>query len=77
MLALAWPDGDEVLFRGEVPGQLTWPPRGDQGFGYDPVFVPDGHTISFGEMAPEEKYRIDHRARAFAKLVEACLQSNE
>jgi len=72
VLALAWPGGEEALFRGEVHGRLTWPPRGDNGFGYDPIFIPDGHVITFGEMAPEEKYRIDHRARAFAKLTAAC-----
>jgi XTP/dITP diphosphohydrolase len=72
VLALVWPDGEQALFRGEVHGRLTWPPRGDNGFGYDPIFVLDGHRLTFGEMAPEEKYRIDHRARAFAKLVAAC-----
>jgi XTP/dITP diphosphohydrolase len=72
VLALAWPDGEEALFRGEVHGRLTWPPRGDNGFGYDPIFIPDGHTQTFGELSPEEKYRIDHRARAFAKLVAEC-----
>jgi XTP/dITP diphosphohydrolase len=71
VLALAWPEGDEQLFRGEVCGALTWPPRGDNGFGYDPIFIPNGHAITFGEMAPEEKYAIDHRSRAFAKLVAA------
>jgi XTP/dITP diphosphohydrolase len=74
VLALAWPDGDEALFRGEVHGTLTWPPRGENGFGYDPIFIPDGYRITFGEMAPEEKYRIDHRARAFAKLAAACFK---
>ena len=74
VLSLAWPDGDAALFRGEVRGTLTWPPRGDNGFGYDPMFIPDGDRITFGEMAPDEKYRIDHRARAFAKLVEACFR---
>ena len=72
VLALAWPDGDEVMFRGEVHGALTWPPRGGNGFGYDPIFIPDGYRITFGEMAPEQKYQIDHRARAFAKLAAAC-----
>ena len=72
VLALAWPDGEEVLFRGEVHGTLSWPPRGDNGFGYDPIFVPQGRDITFGEMAPEEKYAIDHRARAFAGLAAAC-----
>jgi XTP/dITP diphosphohydrolase len=72
VLALAWPDGHAELFRGEVPGWLVWPPRGDRGFGYDPMFVPDGGTLTFGEIDPAEKHRISHRARAFAKLVEAC-----
>jgi XTP/dITP diphosphohydrolase len=74
VLALAWPDGEEALFRGEVHGTLTWPPRGDNGFGYDPIFIPDGYRITFGEMAPEEKYKIDHRAGAFAKLVAAIFR---
>jgi XTP/dITP diphosphohydrolase len=72
VLALAWPGGRAELFRGEVEGSLTWPPRGDRGFGYDPMFVPLGGTLTFGEIDPEEKHRISHRARAFAKLVEHC-----
>jgi XTP/dITP diphosphohydrolase len=71
-LALAWPDGGIELFRGEVAGALTWPPRGDRGFGYDPIFVPLGGTETFGEMDPAEKHKISHRARAFAKLVDSC-----
>jgi XTP/dITP diphosphohydrolase len=71
VLALAWPDGEEALFRGEVNGRLIWPPRGDKGFGYDPIFVPEGHATTFGEMDAEEKRTITHRARAFAKLVAA------
>jgi XTP/dITP diphosphohydrolase len=70
--ALVWPDGETALFRGEVEGQLTWPPRGERGFGYDPIFVPDGHRMTFGEMEPAFKHQISHRARAFSKLVEAC-----
>src|SRR5271163_606151 len=70
VLALAWPQGDTELFRGEVEGTLTWPPRGDRGFGYDPMFIPRGGTLTFGEMDPIEKHRISHRARAFAKLAE-------
>jgi XTP/dITP diphosphohydrolase len=70
VLALACPDGDTALFRGEVPGRLVWPPRGERGFGYDPMFVPEGHTLTFGEIEPAEKHRISHRARAFARLVE-------
>jgi XTP/dITP diphosphohydrolase len=73
VLALAWPDGEIALFRGEVAGSLTWPPRGERGFGYDPIFVPERGTLTFGEMDPAAKHRISHRARAFAKLVEACL----
>jgi XTP/dITP diphosphohydrolase len=72
VLALARPVGAVDLFRGEVAGRLTWPPRGARGFGYDPMFIPDGRAITFGEMDPAEKHRISHRARAFAKLVEAC-----
>ena len=72
VLALAWPGGRTELFRGEVEGSLTWPPRGDRGFGYDPMFIPQGATLTFGEIDPEEKHRISHRARAFAKLVEHC-----
>src|SRR6266436_5528968 len=67
VLALAWPDGEVALFRGEVQGQLTWPPRGERGFGYDPIFVADGYQMTFGEMGPAYKHQISHRARAFAK----------
>jgi len=69
VLALSSPEGRTELFRGEVPGTLTWPPRGDKGFGYDPMFVPRGGTLTFGELDPAEKHHISHRARAFAKLV--------
>ena len=69
VLALAWPDGPTELFRGQVEGSLTWPPRGDRGFGYDPMFIPLGANLTFGEIDPVEKHRISHRARAFAKLV--------
>jgi len=74
VLALAWLDGEEALFRGEVRGQLIWPPRGGNGFGYDPMFIPEGYDRTFGELPHEVKYAIDHRARAFAKLVEACFK---
>ena len=74
VLALAWPDGGMELFRGEVTGNLVWPPRGDLGFGYDPMFVPEGGSETFGEMEPAEKHKISHRACAFAKLVEGCLR---
>jgi XTP/dITP diphosphohydrolase len=72
VLALEWPDGYAELFRGEAPGRLVWPPRGERGFGYDPMFVPEGGNLTFGEMDPSAKHRISHRARAFAKLVAAC-----
>jgi XTP/dITP diphosphohydrolase len=73
VLALAWPDGEVALFRGEVHGNLTWPPRGERGFGYDPIFIADGYDETFGEIDPDLKHRISHRARAFGKLVAACL----
>ena len=73
-LAIAWPnDGQVETFEGRVDGTLVWPPRGDKGFGYDPMFVPAGHDITFGEMEPAEKHRISHRADAFRKLVERLL----
>jgi XTP/dITP diphosphohydrolase len=75
VLALAWPDGGLELFRGEVAGKLVWPPRGERGFGYDPIFVPEGGVATFGEIDPARKHRISHRARAFAKLVDGCLRS--
>jgi XTP/dITP diphosphohydrolase len=71
VLALAWPDGRSETFEGRMPGALVWPPRGTLGFGYDPVFVPDGHDQTFAEMDPAEKHAISHRARAFAKLTAA------
>ena len=69
----AWPDGHAETFEGRITGQLTWPPRGTLGFGYDPMFIPEGHAITFGEMRPAQKHAMSHRARAFAKFVEACL----
>lgn len=69
VLAIAWPDGESVVYEGRANGTLTWPPRGSLGFGYDPVFVPTGGTLTFAEIEPEEKHRISHRADAFAKLV--------
>ena len=69
VLALAWPDGEQAVYEGIAPGTLTWPPRGEMGFGYDPVFVPEGRDQTFAEIAPEEKHVISHRADAFAKLV--------
>jgi XTP/dITP diphosphohydrolase len=74
VLALAWPDGGLELFRGEVAGALVWPPRGERGFGYDPMFMPDGGEATFGEIRPAQKHRISHRARAFAKLAEGCFR---
>jgi len=79
-LCVAWPDGHVEGFEERVDGTLVWPPRGDQGFGYDPMFLPDGHARTFGEMSSEEKHGLpprgkglSHRARAFLKLAEACL----
>jgi XTP/dITP diphosphohydrolase len=79
-LCVAWPDGHLEEFEGRVDGTIVWPPRGDKGFGYDPVFLPDGHGRTFGEMPGEEKHGLppqgkglSHRARAFLKLAEACL----
>ncbi len=69
VLALAWPDGDSAVYEGRVDGALTWPPRGAMGFGYDPVFVPQGREQTFAELQPEEKHAMSHRADAFAKLV--------
>lgn len=72
-LALAWPDGEKAVFQGEVKGTLVFPPRGDKGFGYDPIFVPKDYDKTFGELDPEEKHSISHRADAFRKLMRACL----
>lgn len=69
VLALAWPEGDYAIYEGIARGSLVWPPRGDLGFGYDPVFVPDGSEKTFAEIEPAEKHRMSHRADAFAKLV--------
>lgn len=72
-LALCWPDGETALFEGQVRGHLIWPPRGDLGFGYDPVFVPEGHNQTFAEIEPDRKHAISHRAEAFRELVNALL----
>ncbi|NOX39583.1 MAG: RdgB/HAM1 family non-canonical purine NTP pyrophosphatase [Alphaproteobacteria bacterium] len=72
-LCLAWPDGDDLLFEGKVEGRLIWPVRGANGFGFDPMFLPDGKTQTFGEMDPAEKHAMSHRSVAFAQLV-ACLR---
>lgn len=71
-LTLAWPDGHVETFEGEIHGDLVWPPRGVHGFGYDPMFRADGHDITFGEMDPDEKHAISHRAVAFRQLIDAC-----
>lgn len=70
-LALAWPDGHVEAFEGRVDGRIVWPPRGEKGFGYDPIFEPLDHSITFAEMDPAAKHAMSHRADAFAKLVEA------
>ena len=72
-LAVAWPDGHLERFEGRVDGVLVWPPRGDKGFGYDAMFLPNGGTQTFGEMDPAAKHAISHRADAFAKLTAALL----
>ncbi|WP_332659020.1 RdgB/HAM1 family non-canonical purine NTP pyrophosphatase [Brevundimonas sp.] len=74
-LAVAWPDGPAVVVEGRVDGLLTFPPRGDRGFGYDPVFIPEGHDRTFGELDPALKDSISHRARAFAKLKAALIDA--
>ncbi|MBX9824987.1 MAG: RdgB/HAM1 family non-canonical purine NTP pyrophosphatase [Xanthobacteraceae bacterium] len=80
-LCVAWPDGHAEEFEATVDGTIVWPPRGTQGFGYDPLFKPDGHDCTFGEMPADEKHGLpprgrglSHRARAFLKLAEACLE---
>jgi XTP/dITP diphosphohydrolase len=72
VLCLAWPDGHTESFLGRVDGQLVWPPRGKHGFGYDPIFVPAGGTLTFGEMEAAAKHAISHRANAFAQLLASC-----
>jgi XTP/dITP diphosphohydrolase len=80
VLCVAWPDGHVEEFEGRTDGSLVWPPRGNEGFGYDPMFLPDGFSLTFGEMSREQKHGLppngqglSHRARAFLKLAEACL----
>jgi len=73
VLCLAWPDGETATFAGKVCGHLVWPSRGGNGFGYDPMFVPDGHNVTFGEMEPAAKYAISHRTRAFDAFRKAVL----
>ncbi len=72
-LALAWPDGHVECFEGAIHGDLVFPPRGDRGFGYDPIFIPEGRSETFAEIDPAEKHAMSHRARAFAQLVNHCL----
>jgi XTP/dITP diphosphohydrolase len=71
-LCLAWPDGETACFEGRVDGAMVWPPRGARGFGYDPIFVPDGGAETYGEMDQDAKHATSHRARAFAQLLDAC-----
>jgi XTP/dITP diphosphohydrolase len=72
-LVLAWPDGHEEVFEGRIEGQCVWPMRGDQGHGYDPMFRPDGYSVTLGQMDRWDKNRISHRADAFGKMAAACL----
>ena len=72
-LSLSWPDGGDRIFEGRAFGEVVWPPRGKLGFGYDPMFQPDGYEETFGEMNANEKDRISHRAKAFEKFVRGCL----
>ncbi len=76
-LCLAWPDGETEVFEGKVFGHLVWPPRGEKGFGYDPMFLPDGEELTFGEMDAEAKHAISHRARAFALFVAALMDKRD
>ena len=72
VLAMCWPDGHCETFEGKVFGTLVWPPRGEKGFGFDPMFVPDGYDVTFSEMDPAIKHTISHRAVAFKKLMDTC-----
>lgn len=74
-LTLAWPDGHRESFEGKVFGSLTWPMRGDKGFGYDPIFIPTGHDRTFAEMDPFDKHAMSHRANAFQLLIDACFKA--
>ena len=71
-LCLAWPDGHAETFLGRIDGTVVWPPRGNRGFGYDPMFVPEGGQQTFGEMGADEKHAVSHRARAFAQVLTSC-----
>lgn len=74
-LTLAWPDGHMESFEGKVFGDLVWPMRGEKGFGYDPIFVPTGHSVTFAEMEPADKHAMSHRADAFKQLIDACFKN--
>ena len=69
-LVLAWPDGHDEVFEGVLPGQVVWPPQGSEGHGYDPIFQPDGYSMTLGVMSPEEKNRVSHRAIAVTRMLE-------
>lgn len=71
-LVLMWPDGHDEVFEGVLPGRVVWPPRGAEGHGYDPIFMPEGHQVTLGEMPPELKNSLSHRARAVAQMIEGC-----
>lgn len=73
-LTLAWPDGHVESFEGKVFGDIVWPMRGTKGFGYDPIFIPTGHDITFAEMEPADKHAMSHRANAFKQLIDACFK---
>lgn len=75
-LTLAWPDGHMESFEGKVFGTVTWPMRGEKGFGYDPIFVPEGFETTFAEMEPAAKHAMSHRAHAFKQLIDACFKTN-
>src|SRR5690606_18934880 len=77
VICLAWPDGTTEVFEGRVDGTLVWPPRGGNGFGYDPMFCPDGAVQTFGEMEPADKYAVSHRTRAFDKFRRVALEGRE
>ncbi|UTW55486.1 RdgB/HAM1 family non-canonical purine NTP pyrophosphatase [Kordiimonas sp. SCSIO 12610] len=74
-LTLAWPDGHMESFEGKVFGSITWPMRGNKGFGYDPFFIPDGYDMTFAEMEPAKKHAMSHRADAFKQLIDACFKN--
>ncbi len=73
-LSISWPEGHTEVYEGRVDGKLTWPMRGSHGFGYDPIFIPDGFDMTFGEMEPVRKHAMSHRANAFKKFITACLK---